>query len=93
MLLSLRVQMCLLSSVEFLCFACPFDERNIITHAKKSILIHQQQFPLSGHESVCRQLHDFLLTVSSLGSWSCLDECKMRLLWLSMICLVLFMQL
>ena len=40
-----------------------------------------------------RQLHDFLSTRLSVVSLACLDEFEMRLLWLSIICLVLFMQL
>ena len=43
----------------------------------------------------CRQLQ-FLVSfvlVLSVVSLMCLDEFKMRFLWLSMICLVLFMQL
>ena len=42
---------------------------------------------------VCRQFHYLLLTLLSVGSMDCLDEFKIRLLWLSIICLVLFMQL
>ena len=51
-----------------------------------------RQFPLSGHIFFCRQLH-VLFFVWSAGTWVCPDERKMRFLWLSMICLVLFMQL
>ena len=53
-----------------------------------------RQFPLSGHAFFCRQLHVFLLlmvvvAVSSVG----IDAVRMCLLWLSIICFVLFMQL
>ena len=52
-----------------------------------------RQFPLSGHTFFCRQLHVFLFVVWSAGTLVCPDEFKMRLLWLSMICFVLFLQL
>ena len=52
-----------------------------------------RQFPLSGHAFFCRQLHVLLFFVWSGGTLVCPDEFKMRLLWLSMICFVLFMQL
>ena len=52
-----------------------------------------RQFPLSGHVFFCRQLQVLLFFVWSAGTLVCPDERKMRLLWLSMICLVLFMQL
>ena len=45
-----------------------------------------RQFLLSGHGFVCRQLHVILFFVWSAGTLVCLDEFKMRLLWLSMIC-------
>ena len=53
------------------------------------------QFPLSGHVFFCRQLQVLvsILVLLSVVSLMCLDEFKMRLLWLSMICLVLFTQL
>ena len=41
----------------------------------------------------CRQLHDLLSTGLSVDISVCLDEFRIRLLWLSIICLVLFMQL
>ena len=70
MLLSLRVQICLLSSVELLCF------------------------PSSGHAFFCRQLHVlFLMVAAAAISSVCIDAVRMRLLWLSIICFVLFMQL
>ena len=53
-----------------------------------------RQFPLSGHLIFCWQLQvlvSFVL-VLSMVSLMCLNEFKMHLLWLSMICLVLFMQ-
>ena len=52
-----------------------------------------RQFPLSGHAFFCRKLHGLLFFVWSAGTLVCPDEFKMRLLWLSMICFVLFMQL
>ena len=56
-----------------------------------------RQFPSSGHAFFFRQLQVFLLLmvaaavvhVSSVG----IDGVRMRLLWLSIICFVLFMQL
>ena len=53
-----------------------------------------RQFPLSGHVFFCRQLQvlvSFVLVLSAVSSM-CLDEFKLRLLWLAMICLVLFLQ-
>ena len=47
------------------------------------------------HVFSCRQLQvlmSFVLVLSAV-SLMCLGECRMRLLWLSMICLALFMQL
>ena len=42
----------------------------------------------------CRQLHDLLSIVAAAAVLSiCVDAVKMRLLWLSIICFVLFMQL
>ena len=52
-----------------------------------------RQFPLSEHVFFCRQKHVLLFFVWSAGTLVCPDEHKMRLLWLSMICSVLFMQL
>ena len=61
------------------------------------ITIDWRQYPLSGHGIFCRQLQVLLsfvlFAVSSALSSICSDEYKMRLLWLSIICLVLFMQL
>ena len=54
-----------------------------------------RRFPLGGHVFFCRQLQvlvSFVLVLFAVSSM-CLDEFKMRLLKLSMICLVLFMQL
>ena len=44
---------------------------------------------------VCRQLHVLLLSmVAAVAVLSiCIDAARMRLLWLSIICFVLFMQL
>ena len=52
-----------------------------------------KQFPFSGHAFFCRKLHVLFFFVWSAGTLVCPDEFKMRLLWLSMICFVLFMQL
>ena len=52
-----------------------------------------KQFPFSGHAFFCRQLHVLSFFLWSAGTLVCPDEFKMRLLWLSMICFVLFMQL
>ena len=42
----------------------------------------------------CRQLHVLLLSMVAAAALSiCVDAVKMRLLWLSIICFVLFMQL
>ena len=41
----------------------------------------------------CRQLHDLLTTELSVDISLCSGELRIRLLWLSIICLVLFMQL
>ena len=41
----------------------------------------------------CRQLHDLLSTELSVDLSLCFGEFRIRLLWLSIICLVLFMQL
>ena len=49
-----------------------------------------RQFPLSRHAFFCWQLHVLLFFVWSAGTLVCPDEFKMRLLWLSMICFVLF---
>ena len=54
-----------------------------------------RQFPLSGHVFFCWQLQvlvSFVLVLSAVSSM-CLDEFKLRLLWLAMVCLVLFLQL
>ena len=117
MLFSLRVQICLLSSVEFLCFVCQNDAVwflylvlksfsvslmyvSVVVLSSRATVAWQigddwRQFPLSGHVIFCRQLQvlvSFVL-VLSMVSLMCLNEFKMHLLWLSMICLVLFMQL
>ena len=52
-----------------------------------------RQFPLRGHVFFCRQLHDLLSTELSVDLSLCLGELRIRLLWLSIICLVLFMRL
>ena len=52
-----------------------------------------RQFPSSGQASFCRQLHVLLSFVLLVGVSLCSDDFSIRLLWLSMICLVLFMQL
>ena len=43
----------------------------------------------------CRQLHVLLLSMVAVAAVLsiCVDAVKMRLLWLSIICFVLFMQL
>ena len=42
----------------------------------------------------CRQLHVLLLSMVAVAVLSvCIDAVRMRLLWLSIICFVLFMQL
>ena len=48
---------------------------------------------MSRHAFFCRQLHVLLFFVLSAGTLVFPDEFKMRSLWLSMICFVLFMQL
>ena len=52
-----------------------------------------RQVPLSGHVFFCQQLHVLLFFVWSAGTLVCPDEFKMRLLLLSVIVFVLFMQL
>ncbi len=52
-----------------------------------------KQFPLSGHVFFCRQLHVLVALVFSGVALVELCKFRMRLLWLSMVCLVLFMQL
>ena len=46
---------------------------------------------------LCRQLHVLLLSMVAAAAVAvlsiCVDAAKMRLLWLSIICFVLFMQL
>ena len=47
---------------------------------------------------LCRQLHVLLLSMVAAAAAAavlsiCVDAAKMRLLWLSIICFVLFMQL
>ena len=118
MLLSLRVQMCLLSSVEFLCLAWRNDAVWFMYLVLKSFSVSPmyvsvvllslrltvawkitdgyRQLPLSEHAFICRQLHLLLLMVVAAAvavSSACIDAARMRLLWLSIICFVLFMQL
>ena len=54
-------------------------------------------FRLGGHVFFCRQLHVLLLSMVAAAAAAvlsiCVDAVKMRLLWLSIICFVLFMQL
>ena len=57
-----------------------------------------RQFPSRGHVFFCRQLHVLLLSMvvaaAAVAVLSiCVDAVRMRLLWLSIICFVLFMQL
>ena len=53
-----------------------------------------RQFQLSGYVFFCRQLHVLLLVaVAAVVSSVCIDAVRMRLLWLSIICFVLFMHL
>ena len=91
-LFSLRVQICLLSLVEFLCFVCRNDAVWFLFSKSDACW---RQFPLSRHVFFGRQLQVFVSFVLVLYAVSLmyLDEFEMRLLWLSMICLVLFMQL
>ena len=58
-----------------------------------SITDVRRQFPVRGHDFFCRQLHELLSTELSVDLSVCLDAFRIRLLWLSIICLVLFMQL
>ena len=51
-----------------------------------------RQFPLSGHVSFCRQLQVLCFVLFPVLTGSS-DEFKIRLLWLLIICFVLFMQL
>ena len=54
-------------------------------------------FRLGGMCSFCRQLHVLLLSMVAVAAVAvlsiCVDAVRMRLLWLSIICFVLFMQL
>ena len=116
MLLSLRVQICLLSSVEFLCLAWRNDAVWFLCLVLKSFSVSPmyvsvvllslrvtvawyitddcRQFPSSGHVFFCRQLHVLLLSVVAAAVLSiCIDAVRMRLLWLSISCFVLFMRL
>ena len=57
-----------------------------------------RQFPSSGHVFFCRQLHVLLLAMVAAAAAVAvssirIDAVRMRLLWLSIICFVLFMQL
>ena len=60
--------------------------RIFITIDLKAVSVKRAEF-------FCRQLHDLLSTELSVDLSVCLDEFRIRLLWLSIICLVLFMQL
>ena len=53
-----------------------------------------RQLPASGQAFFCRQLHVLLTSVAAVvtASLAC-EDVRMRLLWLSMIRLVLFIQL
>ena len=118
MLLSLRVQICLLSSVEFLCLAWRNDAVWFLYLVLKSFSVSPmyvsvvllslrvtvawyitddcRQFPSRGHVFFCRQLHVLLLSMVAAAAAVlsiCVAAVKMRLLWLSIICFVLFMQL
>ena len=113
MLLSLRVQLCLLSPLEFLCLAWRNDAMWFLYLVLKSFSVSPmyvsvllfslrvtvawqitdgcRQFPSSGHAFFCRQLHVLLLMVMAAAvSSACIDAVRMRLLWLSIICFVLF---
>ena len=49
---------------------------------------------MSGHAFFCRRLHLLLLMIAAVAVLSaCIDAVRMRLLWLSIICFVLVMQL
>ena len=53
-----------------------------------------RQFPSSGQAFFSRQLHVlFILVVAAVAVLLACEDVSMRLLWLSIICLVLFMQL
>ena len=56
-----------------------------------------RQFPSSGHVFFCRQLHVFLfwmvLGLAVAVSLACVYDFRICLLWLSITCLALFMQL
>ena len=116
MLFSLRVQICLLSLVELLCFVCwndavwflyqvfkPFAVSpmyiSVVLLSLRVMVAWQisddwRQFPFSEHVFFCWQLQglvSFVLVLSAVSSM-CLDEFKLRLLWLAMVCLVLFLQ-
>ena len=119
MLLSLRVQICLLSSVEFLCLAWRNDAVWFLYLVLKLFSVSPmyvsvvllslrvtvawritddcRQFPSGGHVFFCRQLHVLLLSMEAAAAVVvlsiCIDAVRMRLLWLSIICFVLFMQL
>ena len=51
-------------------------------------------FPSSWHVFFCRQLHVLLLSMEAAAAVAvlsiCIDAVRMRLLWLSIICFVLF---
>ena len=54
-----------------------------------------RQYLSSGHVFFCRQLHVLLLLMVAAAAVSsdCIDAARMRLLWLSILCFVFFMQL
>ena len=110
-LLSLRVQIFFLSSVEFLCFACRNDAVWFLYLVLKSDvrftsaivlncdggLVENWWLEAVSVEWACITLSAvacfMLITVSSAVLSMCSDGHKMCLLWLSIICLVLFMLL
>ena len=91
MLLSLRVQMCLLSSVELLCLAWRNDAMWFLYLVLKSFSVSPMYVSV-----VLLSLHFLLLmVVAAAVSSACIDAVRisMRLLWFSIICFMLFMQL
>ena len=73
------------------CFGC------VVVFACDGGLVDDcRQFPSRGHVFFCRQLHVLFLSMVAAAAAVlsiCVDAVKMRLLWLSIICFVLFMQL
>ena len=117
MLLSLRVQIYLLSSVEFLCLTRQNDSVWFLYLVLKSfsmspmyisvvllslhvmvawwIIDDHRQFLLSMHVFFCLQLHVLLLLIVAeavVVSLVCIDAVRMHLLWLPIICFMLFVQ-